>query len=255
MTVTREAGLDLKLIGLRQALTAVPPHASKTKTGDEEAINRVRLIFAAGWLFVAATNGSTSALARVRITEDTRGALGVLDPDDAPILVDLQLRRIKLLLQQFKPNKSEEADHQLIHVDLNFTDPEEPVIDFTDVGGLWSAGESQRWPLEPAHEGFPDILSIAGTALERAGESRGAKDLIADPKLLAMFAASGKAYAAPVQIRATGTDESRGFLVACGPDFIGTIESRHDDDGGIKRRDSAHLDWLNTIGRPKLKAV
>jgi hypothetical protein len=255
MPVTRKATIEVKLLPFRQALAAVYPHRSKVKTGDDEAMYRVRLVFSAEWLFVMATNGSTAGLAKVRIITDTRKpVLGKLDPDDGPMIVDLQPRRVPLLQQQFKPNKAESAANQLLNIDISI-DPEDPVIDFTDVGGLFSAGESQRYPLEQPAEQFPDVIDLVGKALARAGESDKSKDLVSDPALLALFATAGKAYDSQVRIRSVGTPDARGFLVTVGSDFLGTIESKHNDDGGTKARDSAVLDWMNIIGLKKLKAV
>ncbi len=255
MTVTREATIEVKLIPFRQALQAVQPHRAKVKTGDDEAMFRVRLVFSAGWLFVMATNGSTAALGKCALFTDTRGALGHLDPDDAPIVVDMMPAQIPLILAKFKPNQAESAANQLIVVSLNL-DPQDPFIKLTDQGGLWSNGWAEEYPIDPPAEAFPDVIDTVGKAAQRGAESTASKDLVTDPKLLALFAAAGKAYDSPVRIRAVGTPEDRGFLVTCGPDFLGVISSKHGDDGGTKQRDAALLDWLNLI-RPAaaLRAV
>jgi len=254
MSVTRKATIEVKLLPLRQALQAVQPHRSKVKTGDDEAMYRVRLVFSAGWLFVMATNGSTSALAKAGLFTDSRGALGKLDPDDGPIVVDLTPAQVPLILAKFKPNQAESAAQQLIVFTIDL-DPADPFIKLTDTGGLWSNGWAEEYPIDPPAEAFPDVIRIAGDALQRSAESNQPKDLVTDPKLLALFKAAGTAYDAPVRIRATGTPDSRGFIVTCGSDFVGTIESKHGDDGGTKNRDAALLDWLNLIRPANLKAV
>jgi|GEM_PF-4839338 len=254
MTVTRTAQIDVRLASVRAALQAVQPHRSKVKTGDDEAMYRLRLVFSAGQLYVMATNGSTAALAKAGLFKDSRGALGKLDPDDAPMIVDLQPRRIPLILQQFKPNQAESAEHQLIRFDVNL-DPADPVIDLTDIGGLWSEGESLRFPIESPAEAFPDVMTIVAKAMQTGASDPKSKDLVTDPKVLALFAAAGKAYDQPVRIRPCGSPQDRGFLVTCGPDFVAAIESKHGDDGGTKARDQALVDWLNLIKPNKLVAV
>lgn len=256
MSASRRAEVKVSTEDLRQALQAVYPHRNKVKTGDAQAQHRVRLVFAAGWLFIMACNSSTSGLAKVKLLQDTRDPLnaGVLSPDDGPMIVDLQPRRVPLILQQFQPNKAESAMDQLVEFDINL-DPADPFVDMTDVGGLYSEGESVRYPIEQPHESFPDVIGLVGKALERVGESTTGKDLVSDAELLSLFKAAGDAYDAPVQIQATGSAESRGFVVAVGSSFVGTIESRHHDDDGMKRRDRARMDWLALIPSTKLKAV
>lgn len=246
MTVTTVATVKVGTADLRHALKAAHAHHNKHKKDDNVAEHRVRLTFANGTLFVGASNGTSTGLAKVTYVEDTRGTLW--EPDDGPMIVDLQPRHVPLVLQQFKSKAAASDVDQLIAIDVNLDDE---VIDFTDIGGLWSDGESVRFGLQEPHELFPDIIDITGQALAAvAGESERAKALVQDGRILALFKDAAIQYGAPLQIRATGSAEQRGFVVQCGPSFIGTVSSRHNDDDGLKNRDKWTQEWIRVL-RPR----
>lgn len=254
MTVSKQVTVQLKTIDFRNALGAVFPHRNKVKTGDNNAENRVRLVFAHTHLFVCASNGTSTALARVRYLDDSRGMDNALwEPDDGPITIDLQSRQVPLLLQHFKTNQADSAMDQLVAVDIEL---DEGTLDFTDVGGLYSAGESTRYPIEDPSEAFPDIIALTGTALAGvAGDAERGKDLVQDGQVLALFAKASKLYGAKLQHRPTGTAESRGFVVQCGPTFIGTVRSDHTDGDGMKNRQKWSEDWLRILKPRALKSA
>jgi hypothetical protein len=252
VTVTLNADIQVSTAALRAALKSVYPHRSKVKTGDDQGERRLRLTFAAGVLFVTASNaGNTTALAKVDILTDTRGALGVLDPDDAPLLVDLEPHRSELILQTFKLGANASDVQQIIQIHVS-ADPKERYMRLTDVGGLWE-GESVSYPLA-APADMPDVIAITGKALANMGADSIGKPLVADPKMLDLFSDAGAAYDTMLEIRSTGTAKSSGFIVKAGPDFVGTIESHHGLDG-MKKRDAWHLAWLQLIPTQKLQAV
>jgi hypothetical protein len=161
---------------------------------------------------------------------------------------------VKLLLQAFKSKQNDSDIDQLIEFDVHL-DVDDQYIDATDIGGMF-AGQSLRYPLESPAEAFPDVLGILGAALAAAsGVAAKEKKLVQDGAILALFTAASKAYQAPLAIEPVGTGESRGFLVSCGPHFIGTVTSRHgDDDNGVKKRDRERMQWMELLPA-KLRAV
>lgn len=247
MTVTTQADIQVATPDLRNALRAVLPHTNPVITGDDEAEHRIRLVFGETWMFALASNGATSALAKVRIVKDSRTM--ALAKDDGPLIVDLQPRRAKLVLQQFKAKEADPNVGQLVEFGV---DVGEGVIDLTDIGGLWSSGESIRYPIDEPDARFPDIISVTSRALAGVGTTTQGKQLVTDSRLLSYFKVAGQVYEAPLQIEGTGTTESRGFVVSCGAHFLGTVESRHNDDDSLKKRDAARLAWLELLPARKL---
>lgn len=247
MTVTTRAEVKVGTADLRDALRATLPLASKVITGDDEAEHRVRLILDAGWILVCASNGAATGLARVRIKEDSRGALGVLEADDGPLVVDLRPRRVKIFLQAFKNKPTDPDTDQLIEIEV---DLDNKFVRFEDIGGLWSSGEAIEWPIEEASEAFPNIVHLTSRALNGIGASQVGKALVTDSTLLAHFKAAGDVYDQPLQIEATGTPDSRGFVISCGAAFLGTITSKHQDDDSLKNRDKWRNGWRDLLPKP-----
>jgi hypothetical protein len=244
------ADVKVATADLRKAFKAVKPHGSKVKTGDDQAEYRVRLVFSTGWLFVCASNGASTGLAKVQIVDDSRGRDFAVD--DGPMVVDLQPRRVPLIMQQFKAKPGDPSVDQLIEFTIDLDDD---YLDLTDIGGLWSEGESVRYPIDAPNTAFPDVIGITSKALANIGATSTGKALVTDSRILALFKDAGEAYDAPLQIEATGSAESRGFVVSCGSHFLGTLESRHNDDDSLKKRNSARMAWLELIPARKLEAV
>ena len=46
----------------------------------------------------------------------------------------------------------------------------------------------------------------------------------------------------------TGPKESRGFIVWCGPSFIGHVSSQHNDDNSLAKRDAYRPQAWSTSG-------
>lgn len=73
MAVTTKCTLTVGIADLQHAITSVAVHAEKAKPGDEQPITcRVRLAAGAEHLTVAATDSRTSAVAWVKILQDSR---------------------------------------------------------------------------------------------------------------------------------------------------------------------------------------
>lgn len=260
--ITTKGKVKVGTAPFREAITAVYPHHHRTKTGDASAEHRVRIVLAAGWVYVMASNGSSTALAKVAVLEDSRSKLGErltkLDPDDAPITIDLQPRQALEIPRMFA-SKAKAADiSQELHItfdqgDRNDND-NQPWIRFTDAGGMLSDGESWELPWDEPHESFPDIIAATAKVLEQVGESSQSKPMAADGKILALYRKAADTFKAPVFVDGSGSPESRAFLVTVGPSFLGTLSSRHDDDP-MGKRSAARLAWLEQISSRKLKSA
>ena len=102
-------------------------------------------------------------------------------------------------------------------------------------------------PTLPYSSDYPDVAGILAKALGAAGEAQTAKPLVTSGGVVALFRHAAKAYGMPLQFEATGPATSRGFIVWCGPRFIGSVSSGHDDDDSLARRQSerrAHIERL-----------
>jgi hypothetical protein len=241
VTLTAEVQVDTK--DLRNALRAVTPHAEPNKTGDLDDEHRVRLLIDEYHVHVLASNGSTAAMAIVSIEEDTRRK--GLDPDDGPLIVDLTPRQARLILQQFKAKKTDPEGVEQIAALRVLTDGEG--LEVADVSGLF-AGESVRFPGVGVSDRFPDVLGVITRALAAASGLPSPKPLTADGATVALFKAASVVYEQPLTVEATGTPESRGFLVSCGESFLGVISSRHQDDDSLRKRDGWRHGWIRRLG-------
>ena len=245
---------------LRDALRAVRVHADKTKTGGEGdgACHRVRLSFGQSELAVMATCIVTTAVATVPLLNDegqpVRDALDLADGDGKlppqSTIVDVLPAKAALMLQAFKAARHDpDGVAQL----LRFTILEDGV-EVTDVSGLF-AGDA--YVMQGAGKGsaFPDVWGIVQAAMHATGTEPSSKPLTAPGVHVSRFQIASKVYEPPLTISPTGTPESRGFLVECGPNFLGVISSSHNDDDSLGKRNAARTRWLQRFGRAPLAAV
>ncbi len=249
MTVT-EATIEVATPDLRKALTAVLPLAEKNSSGDNGVEHRIRLAFAASELYVMAANGIVSGAAAVPIDSDSRDER--FAADDGQFLVDISPRQARLFLRQFKavrgPEAAGEMDEQ---IELYATTEK---LRLTDSGGLF-VGEALEFPTLGVASDFPDLPAILGRGLGSVGSTQVGKPLVVDGAVLALFKPASAAYEKPLDIRSTGDPDSPGFLVACGPRFVGLVASRHGNDDLKATRESAHRAWLGRFPAAKLAAV
>lgn len=248
MTTEAEATIQVATIDLRRAFQAVAPHAEKNKTGDNAVEHRIRMCFADGEVYVMATNGATVGLAVVPIHEDSRAER--FAPDDGSFWVDLTPRHLKLMLQHFSLSTGSGADMDEM-LEWRVTTGE---VTVKDVGGLWT-GESVTFQQVDADSSYPDIIGALAPALAMRSSAPSSKPLVAAGSLIRLFQAASDAYDSPVEFYSTGSESARGFVVQVGSRFVGTVESRHLDDDGMKRRQSAYTKWLERFPAPQLKAV
>lgn len=245
------ATVRVATIDLRRALDAVVQHAEKNITGDNAVEHRVRLSFDRDHVVCMATNSSTTALARVPIIADSDSRKMRFAADDGAFQVDITPRHVALILQHFKVAGTGEPRQEELELAAHASDGGAAgSISVEDVGGLF-AGESVEFQCLEFATGFPAVMDIVGRAVAGIGTTPIGKPLVADGWLLSRFRRASDMYDQPLDVRATGTPESRGFVVLCGRHFVGTVESRHSDDDWQKRREQAMREWLEFLPKPK----
>ena len=251
MAVTLECTLTVSLRQLRAAVKAVVPHCEPTKTGDEiSQLARVRLTAGKNELLVSATNTKTTARAAVEIDEDSRDER--FAADDGVFSVDVAPGILRTALAAFKVGAAK-ADGEDSYAEVVLTPAH---IAITDVDALLP-GLSMVIPALDLVDGFPDIAGILQRAFGSASGSPQAKPLIADKGPLALFQHAAGAYGRPLTFEATGTAESRGFAVWCGPQFAGLLSSEDPSGESLGRRDAERHTHLKRLGldKPALAAV
>jgi hypothetical protein len=250
MTTTIDLTIEVPLADLRNAITAVVVHAEPTKAGDEvTAYQRVRLTAGKDELLVAATSGTTAALAAVPILEDSRKVR--FSVDDGAFHVDLSPGLTRSIVRQFHVGPvGVDANHDVARLDFTVND-----VTVTDVSGLWP-GLALTLPTLPFASDYPDVHGILGKAFGAAGEAQAAKPLVAQAGLIALFRHAGTAYGRPLQFEASGPATARGFIVWCGPQFVGSVSSQHNDDDSLAKRQSERRAHLERLGlQPALSGL
>ena len=249
MATASECTLKVPLVSFRNAIASVVVHAEPTKTGDEaNGLSRVRLVAGKSELFVVACNNTTPALASVRIVEDSRAER--FAKDDGEFSVDIAPGLAKDLRRMLYPMRDDVDASQQI-AELHITTEK---ITATDVSGLWP-GSAVIKPLLPFSTEYPDVVAILAKALGAAGEAQTAKPLVTAGGPLGLFRHAATAYDRPLQFEGTGPATSRGFIVWCGPEFIGSVSSAHNDDNSLARRDAERRAHLERLGLQPALAV
>ena len=242
---------------MRKALVAVRVHADKTKTGGDgtTSLHRIRLSFGVRECAVMATNTATAAIAILPLVDEDGSPVDEISRagDDGRVIstiIDIEPRHALRILGTFPVTKAErDGMTQILSISAN-----EDGCDVEDISGL-VAGDSIHLRAVGNGQGFPDLWSIVGAALKSADGSPHIKPLTSPGKHFSAFASASSAYDTPLTITPTGTKESRGFIVECGSQFVGTIESRHQDDDSLRKRDAARMRWLSRFSGRDLKAV
>lgn len=229
MSITTECTVKVQLTSLRAALGAVLPHAKRTKTGEDVALHRVRLTLANTHMFVTATNGTTTALARMTYTDDTRGNLW--EPEDGPIVFDLLPSEVRLARTWLQPKAvGDDADMLVSLTTIRDGESEWEAI------GTQNEGSRHTFAGMEISDAFPDLVELNGRAVAEApGETSRSRDLVQDGATVALFKAASTAYNTPLCWRPTGGEQG-GFVVTCGSAFAGTVSSDTGGDEGKRRR-------------------
>lgn len=243
MAVSLEATVKVGVRPLRQALTAVTPHAEPTKSGDEiSAQARVRLIAGKEELHVVATCTHTSGMASIPIEEDSRSIR--FAPDDGPIVVDIPPGVARSVLADFKGSRSTaDGIQEWVDIELGAVDDVgRDVITITDVSALFP-GLRITIPVLATSAEFPDVVGILADAMREA--SGPGSTIVVGGRTLALFRHASVAYGEPLQLCHTG---QRGYLVTCGAAFLGHLSSRHGDDDSLHRRDRDYRAHMVRMG-------
>ena len=246
MAVTLDFEVETSLRLLRAALTSVVPHSEPTKNGDEVSpLCRVRLSFGRDEILVMATNSATSALAAVPIDEGTDTRRERFAVDDGPYIVDVGPDVVRRILQQFKVSRptadAEDASAGLVVRGDGFLEVE-------DRDGL-IPGMLSRYPHLATSDSFPDVPTALNQAAAQAMAGSGARALIAEPKVMRLFAHAGVAYGRPVRHEPIGSTGTRGWWVWCGPKFQGTLSSEDSAGDTLARAQAERREHFERLGK------
>jgi len=244
--------LEVALTPLRQALAAVVVHAEPSKTGEDVSeMSRVRLWAGKDELCVlACSEAGTAAMGSVKIDTDSRTER--FDSDQTPLCVDITPGAARILLRDFKASgPGITADQDMVALTIT-----ETRITVADASGLlkdsWGLEVSQR--LLAYSSDYPDVQKTLSDALARAGEAQAAKPLVTSGRLWALFRHAATAYDRPLRAEGSGGSDMRGFVVICGPSFIGAVSSRHNDDDSLAKAQSERRAHLERLGLAKVLA-
>lgn len=222
---------------LRQALTAVRPHACTDSEIPD--LKRIRLTLGRENLAVTATDRFTAALAIVS-TWDTD-----IDPDDGESgLVELLLEDVAKLLTVFKaPAKDggEDGPQYMLRLEVGEAD-----VTVTDCSGFDIVGRKFRMPrLETA-----DALDTVPVLVDRAHHGKlilldDASELVVSGDNVARFRVASHAYleSLTIETRSAGRGTTPMILIRCGESFLGLMMPRRLLDEDLVRAQEWAAGW------------
>lgn len=252
MTAATECTLRVGIVPLRAGLTSVLPHADKPKLGDDDhAFARIRLIAGDGELLVTAGSGNqqgnTVAMAAVAIEEDDRAVR--FEVFDGAFVVDLHPTMARDIIRMLSPIRvgAGEDPHpsNTGWAEMRLT---LETVRVADVSGLWE-GRRTTVPVLEYRPDFLDVPGIVKRAFEHASGTY--KPLVTEAGVLSRFERAGKEYGLELQAEPTGTADSGGWLVFCGPDFAGVAEMGRNTGGSLGKRDGRRMRHLERAGLAK----
>jgi hypothetical protein len=212
---------------LRQALTAVLPHAGADKVMPE--YSRIRFTVDREHVTVAATDRITMALAIVSIWDDPAA--------HDPCVVELLPEDAKKILTVFKAGALD-PEYRLR------LDCRDDHLTVTDCSGMDIGidGRSLRIPRLPTG----DVLGCVAGSIAAAHDGQAALLLGAavSGEKLARFKVAATTYEALVSIEARA---ERTLLVRCGESFLGLMMSRKLDEDDVKRANEYARNWTERL--------
>lgn len=247
--VTTRCTLTVGIDDLQAAITAVAPHAEKPKQGDDQPITcRVRLTAGREHITVAATDSRTSAVAWVKILQDSRKH--ELAATDGPFVVDLLPKHARALAESQTPNRLEGEDLGECTLTLALDE-----VTVADQSGKYPGVSHTVVPIAqettdalPGTEafGYPPVEQLLAKAFGRA---RGVhKALVPPVGVLGRFETAAKEYGEPLVVEPVGDADGKGWLVWCGTRFAGQLLAVDEDDAEVLRRQSRRLSFLRRLG-------
>lgn len=241
MATTPECTFRVPLVDFRRAVASVRPHADRTKSGDDlTAYGRVRLIAGAEELLLVATNGTTAAMAAVEIIEGSDSRAERFAADDGAFTLDMAPVLLGDIRDGLRMQRGDVIESDQV-AELTFTDG---AIAARDVSGLWPDSQTIR-PVLPFSTQYPNVRKMIAEAM--AITMQALKPLSAGPEE-ELFDEARKQYARPLRKEPIGPAGMRGFIVLCGPRFIGLVSSGHDDGDSLARVEAERMRHLERLG-------
>lgn len=215
---------QVELQDLRQALTAVLPHAGKPE--DLDRLGRVRFWLDPINMTVGATNTVSLGIAIVSVLHEDDSAVTFPGEDGQYPWFDLRPDEVKKILAVHKTRKVAGEDvEQTVMFDVH-----DDSVATQDISGLFAGNESLAVPLADTEESFPHLPAYVGSHVRRANSidtTYRAEPLGLSGPALAAFVTSGRAYGfAPVLRLSQVSDGKFVGLVTVGESFIGLVTAR-----------------------------
>lgn len=218
--------LTINTADLRHALVSVQPHVhNDSSTG----LDVIHFMADDGHVYVQATNTASAALAIVSVWE-SEGLTG--DPEEDSF--DLDPTVVKELLSVFKASKNQPEDEIGDSLQIHVTGKE---LTFTDISGLFP-GKTYIVPNGNTSEMFPNLPRLFLEAVD--AEKRVPARIMANGKLLQLFAHASASYKEPLAIEPTNLKTR--MLITCGESFIGMLMPIKAEEGSeldAKLKDAA----------------
>jgi len=207
--------LTVNTADLRHALIAVQPHVhNDAATG----LDVVHFMADDQNVYVQATNTASAALAIVSVWE-AEGLTGSPEEDS----FDLDPTVVKELLQVFKASKNQPEDEIGDSLQIKVSTKE---LIFTDISGLFP-GKTYIVPNGNTSEVFPNLPRLFEEAV--AADKQVPSRILANGKLLQLFAHAAAAYKEPLAIEPTATRTR--MMITCGESFIGLLMPIRAEEG------------------------
>jgi hypothetical protein len=169
-------------------------------------------------LYVQATNTASAGLAIVSLWEAEE-----LTGDPSTDAFDLDPTVVKELLQVFKASKNQPEDEIGDSMQITVTRKE---LTFIDMSGLFP-GKTYIVPNATSSEVFPNLPRLFHEAME--SRKQVPARIMANGKLLQLFAHASAAYREPLAIEPTDTKTR--MLISCGESFLGMLMPVSAEDG------------------------
>jgi hypothetical protein len=166
--------------------------------------------------------------------------------DDDGVVVDLTAAQVPEILAMFRSKGEKSDDEGDDDLRIRITDR---YLVMTDVAGLFP-GKEVTWPRVATEEQFPNVYSLVGGMLTRAGTGR-ASTLHTSGKLLALFKAAADAYDKPVVLEPTKSDGGA-IVISVGESFVGALMPIKPSDELLAHHAAWRDAWHTRLGQLNL---